>query len=575
MTHKKLSSTVSLVAFLSASLIIMSKAHISSEQSTSTKSCPSWFLHDNKTGQCVCGDGLGGIVSCDSEERRVYIIQCYCMTHDNQTGIAVGSCFSNCVLVKKSVIVSLNFEMYYQVPLDPHDLNDAMCGDRWNRSGRFCGKCKDGYYPLVYSYDMKCINCTDANYNWLKFMVAAFVPLTFFFILVLSFGISATSPPLDVFVMFAQTIAIPANVRMVLEATNSKKYPLSQFLCRFLGTLYGIWNLDFFRTLLPQVCLKISTLQALALDYIIAFYPLVLIIITYILFDLYDRQFFLLKWAWKPFNVCFQSFGSINIIIKSSIIKVFGTFLLLSYVKLLSVSFDLLVFVKAYNTSGDIVGTYLYYDATIEYFGKEHLPYGIIAIVVTTVFIFLPLLFSVLHPLKCFKRYTGKWPALHICLDSFQGYFKDGTDGTHDCRCFSSLYLFTRIALFATYSFMKNTYFYPFASILLLFLAALVTVVQPFKQQFGVYNSIHVLLLLNLAAWFVTVQCIHISSVKAAYVEKFSSTLSVTIAILPLFYISFVVLKWVYSRKLVQRYYVKCCGSYLPRKGFKRWISRK
>ena len=180
---------------------------------------------------------------------------------------------------------------------------------------------------------------------------------------------------------------------------------------------------------------------------------------------------------------------------------------------------------------------------------------------VTTVFIFLPLLFSVLHPLKCFKRYTGKWPALHICLDSFQGYFKDGTDGTHDCRCFSSLYLFTRIALFATYSFMKNTYFYPFASILLLFLAALVTVVQPFKQQFGVYNSIHVLLLLNLAAWFVTVQCIHISSVKAAYVEKFSSTLSVTIAILPLFYISFVVLKWVYSRKLVQRYYVKCCGT--------------
>ena len=550
MAQKRFSTAV-LVLILNTSVVFYKAQSVSAEYHDdhadeeidysnlkNVSTCPPWFMFNNTTNQCECGDDLGGIVRCDSEGKKVYIIKSYCMTNDDLIGIAVGSCSTNCFVSKSN----LSFGMYYRLPTNPSKLNAAMCEDRWNRNGRLCGKCKDGYYPLVYSYDMRCTECRDSKYNWLKFCAAAFVPLTAFFVFVVGCGISASSPQLDAFIVISQAITTPANIHMILEGIQV--YPTIAIPCQLLVALYGIWNLDFFRILLPPICLKISTLQALALDYIIAFYPLAFIVITYILIDLYDRHFCLLIWMWKPFKTCLS--GCVNI--KSSVINAFVTFLLLSYVKLLSVSFNLLVFVKAYSPTGKSVGTYLYYDASIEYFGKEHLPYGILASAVIIIFIVLPLLFSLLHPLRCFT--IGRWPVLRVFLDSFQGYYKDGTDGTCDCRCFSSLYLLTRIALFVAYGFIKNVYFYPFASFLLLFLVAMIVSVQPFKPQFEVYNTIHVLLFLNLAVWFAT--CV---SFTLLHIEKLSLTLPAVAAILPLFYATCLVLKWIYSHKILQKYF--------------------
>ena len=33
------------------------------------------------------------------------------------------------------------------------------------------------YSPLVYSYDLQSFNCTDSHYNWVKYVIAVFVPL--------------------------------------------------------------------------------------------------------------------------------------------------------------------------------------------------------------------------------------------------------------------------------------------------------------------------------------------------------------------------------------------------------------
>ena len=93
----------------------------------------------------------------------------------------------------------------------------------------------------------------------------------------------------------------------------------------------------------------------------------------------------------------------------------------LYFYQFLTVSFDLLVFTWVYASDGKPVLNALFYDASVEYFGHEHLPYGIIAIVITTFFNIIPLLFTLLHPLKCFSGWIGRLPALRICLDSFQG----------------------------------------------------------------------------------------------------------------------------------------------------------
>ena len=108
----------------------------------------------------------------------------------------------------------------------------------------------------------------------MKYVAIAFVLLTVFLVLVLNCRISATSPKLNAFVTFSQALSYPANVRAVLFLINEESYPGASIAVRILLAIYGFWNLDFFRTLIPHICLKVDTLQALALDYSIAFYPI-------------------------------------------------------------------------------------------------------------------------------------------------------------------------------------------------------------------------------------------------------------------------------------------------------------
>ena len=504
-----------------------------------TTECPLWFLYNSVTKQCECGDELHGIVHCDHEIKRVYIIDCYCMTHDNHVGTVVGSCSTNCE-VKKS---NTSFGSYSLLPSNIAQLNKAMCGQRWNRSGRFCGKCEDDYYQSVYSYDFGCMKCTDSELrlNWMKYVTFAFVPLTVFYVLLLVCRINA-GHPIDGSVISAQYYASPANVRIVLTAVTT--IPKAAPFIHIVATLYGVWNLDFFRTVVPSTCLKINTLQALTLDYTIAFYPLFLVIISYILIELHDNGCLLIVYIWKPVSKCFRMLNS-SIDIKSSVINSFSTFLLLSYIKVLSVTFDLLVPVWAHDARGNHVGTYLYYDANVVYMGKKHLPYAVLALFVMITFIILPILFLIAYPFQCCK-FLWKWPALRICVDTYQGYYKDGTSGTSDCRWFSCVYLIVRIFLFVVFSFVKNSYFYLFAALGCLVVAVLLVAVQPFKRKLSTYNKVHPLLTLNMAVWFITVICIDMSSLESVHTKTFSVIISGFTAVIPLVYASVLVLQWIY-----------------------------
>ena len=145
----------------------------------------------------------------------------------------------------------------------------------------------------------------------------------------------------------------------------------------------------------------------------------------------------------RPFHGCANCLRS-QWDVRTSIVDAFVTFLLLSYVKLLSVSFDLLVPTQVYNINGSSLELYLYYDATIEYFGEEHLPYGVLAVFVMLIFIIFPLLLLLLYPMRCFQQCLGccgiRWHALPIFIDAFQGCYKDGTNGTRDCRYFAAAF---------------------------------------------------------------------------------------------------------------------------------------
>ena len=194
---------------------------------------------------------------------------------------------------------------------------------------------------------------------------------------------------------------------------------------------------------------------------------------------------------------------------KTSVINAFATFLFLSSTRILKVSVDLLVPSRVYRENGSVVGLFLFYDATIEYFGREHLPHAILALVVLLVFLLLPLLLLLLYPMQCFQQCLGrcgvKWLALHIFMDAFQGCYKDGTNGTRDCRYFSALHLILRIALFTTYAITVNTLVYTLVAVILIVFAILNAVIQPYKQEHSIYNVTDTVLVLIMAMSYILI----------------------------------------------------------------------
>jgi len=66
-----------------------------------------------------------------------------------------------------------------------------------------------------------------------------------------------------------------------------------------------------------------------------------------------------------------------------------------------------------------------------------------------------------------------RWHALHIFIDSFQGCYKDGTNGTRDCRYFAGVYLTTRLLLCIVFALTLGVYYYAAGTVVLIAIAML------------------------------------------------------------------------------------------------------
>ena len=157
---------------------------------------------------------------------------------------------------------------------------------------------------------------------------------------------------------------------------------------------------------------------------------------------------------WRPFHKAFGIFKR-NWDIRTSVIDSFTTFFLLTYVKVLSVSSDLLMYIHVYTLDGKS-STRPFYDPTMHYFGERHLPYAILALIFLAPFVVLPTLVLTLYPFQFFHKFLSlfplRWHFHHAFVDSFQGCYKDGTEpGTVDCRWFAQLGLFIRLTFFVIY----------------------------------------------------------------------------------------------------------------------------
>ena len=91
--------------------------------------------------------------------------------------------------------------------------------------------------------------------------------------------------------------------------------------------------------------------------------------------------------------------------VRTSIIDSFTTIFLLSSVKVLNVTTDLLVPTIVYKLDSSTPTVGLYYSPGISYFGDEHRPYAILAIIVFILFTIIPALTLFLYSFRSFHKY--------------------------------------------------------------------------------------------------------------------------------------------------------------------------
>ena len=268
---------------------------------------------------------------------------------------------------------------YIQLPAEISEVDDFMCG-KLNRTGLLCSLCRDGLGVATLSHS--CVSYIAQSVG-IVFedgccMYILFPPILFFVI----FQIKLTSAEMIFFICISQLMCVAIN-------KGYERVHSYGFISVALITFYSFWDLDFFRYILPHFCVSgnLSQIQVVALDYVPALYPLILVILTYVFIELHDRDCAVLVWLWRPFQKCFTQSRKLNP--KSSVIHAFATFFVMSYSKIIFVSFSLLNFTTIYNETGDqIIGPYrMYYNATIPYLSSEHIPFFILSICVLAIFI--------------------------------------------------------------------------------------------------------------------------------------------------------------------------------------------
>ena len=462
--------------------------------------CPTWSVpvYNNGTMNCVCGDSLGETVLCN-QKPNISLYYKYCMTYNE---VNDSTALNLCPYQHHKPDVQGS---YVTLPRNVCELNEFMCGGL-NRTGLLCSHCKPGLGPAVFSYTLPCLKCLDSGYGWLLYMFLATFPTTVMFLVVIICQLRITTAPMNFFIFVSQVVVSFINTDPHDFTGVSKP---TSYLTLFFVTIHGVFNLDFFRYIIPQFCISsaMTTLQALSLEYIIAFYPLFLITVFYICIQLHARDFKPLIYLWKPFQKCCACISQ-RWSPSESLIHVFVIFLILSYSKFLFVSFNLLNSDYIRDNSGVKEGSLVfYYNATVPYFGTEHLPFALLAISILVIFIALPVVILLLYPTRIFQRFIGccntRWHALDAFVDAFQGYYKDGTNGTPDWRYFSGLYLIFRILAIGTHVLPDITYQSVYKLTCYSFVSLFFGLLQPYKERWINYLDSIAFMLLSVSEFIV------------------------------------------------------------------------
>ena len=433
----------------------------------------------------------------------------FCMTFDEENNVTfVGECpYNNLAFYQMDDGISL--------PRNALELNKYMCNfshptrhhhfcGQQRRYGFLCSMCEDGLGPSVMSYTHQCVECMW--YGWLLYFTLSFAPATILCFVVIVFRINVLSPPFNAIILYCQIILSYVNTMPCRFLYYVNDHNVSTVVLYVL-TFYGFFNMDFFVYIVPPFCIRntMSTLTAIALDYTVALYPLVLSAVIYFLIEIHDSGCRVFLWLWRPFHACLVRFRK-RWDIKGSVINAFATLYIMSYTKIISTSVGLMQTTDIQNSCGNFARrSKLYYNSSCSLLESCHLPYAFIMTTIAIVFVFIPSIFLFLHPFRlcrkfqCSTRCSESKPAVlsRELTKLFQHSFKDGIEGGIECRWFAGMYLFIRVVIATSVDWKTTHYIQVIASV---FILMVVAIFQPHTHTF--FNYVDSFLFGGLAVTF-------------------------------------------------------------------------
>ena len=466
--------------------------------------------------------------------------------------------------------VSKRYNTSIRLPRSMDEVEEKFCGSA-HRRGVLCGKCHEGYAVAVNSPTYECVRCNYTTEELVKnlfvYVVLTYVPIIIVFIVIIAFKVKLASSAAAGFLVYAQIISSGCfdvtSYSWLHVGSSSNATVLVQNVYMFF---YSIFNLASYSNYLNPFCLNenFTTLHVLCLDYAIAIFPLVVIVVIYLGYKCKSIKCncLMITKAWQTTGDS-SSVRSLQAVSSTdrphrknrpnnSLIHALMAFMLLSYTKFSIASMRTVILDELFDSAGDLVTHRIYLAGHLSFSDPLYLlPFGIPAILVLVFIVFLPPLL-LLGPLQFMDWLIDKpklnwlrryWPSIkiHTFLDTFQGY-------NPNRRFFVGLYLLFRLFMFLTHSFSADLLTqYIIQQVIIIVLAVLVPLLRPYERPF--FNYLDTMLFLNLGI----LNAIAIYSTGHSYSAVIYSFACVLV-FLPLVYITFYII-WnkCHKRKLYKR----------------------
>ena len=270
--------------------------------------------------------------------------------------------------------------------------------------------------------------------------------------------------------------------------------------------LFSIWNLDFIKFLgesnlskgYYSICISCSTtpLGAISFWYLIAFYPLFLLMFFYVCIVLYEKGYRCVVLFIRPVHHVLARFWQM-FKIQPSLTHTVASVYTLCFTLLTGVSIKILFLIQHKGKS------YFFYDGTQKYFKDSHGLACMFAIIVLLIQIIVTIYLS-LYPFQFFQKFFSKLKFkkdfLVAVTDVFTGPYKNGTDNSWDYRYFAGIHFALRL--------LTLPFNYPpalVAQICLysIFILALV-IFRPYKRNIHTFNEVFLAAFLGAVIWIVS-----------------------------------------------------------------------